>query len=135
MQDLVYFSDNGLTTTSANHLANKAKEYVAQLENELKNISFVNADAGDFIVEYAKNNKADVVIMDPPRSGSTPEFLDSLLTIRPDRIVYISCGPDTQARDIKRLVKGGYRVKTCQPFDMFPHTGHVETVVLMSSVK
>ncbi len=100
--------------------------------NNIKNISFVNADAGDFLVEYAKNNKADVVIMDPPRSGSTPEFLDSLLKIRPDRIVYISCGPDTQARDIKRLVKDGYRVKTCQPFDMFPHTGHVETVCLLS---
>lgn len=70
--------------------------------------------------------------MDPPRSGSTPEFLNSLLKIKPDRIVYISCGPDTQARDIKVLVKGGYKVTTCQPFDLFPHTEHVETVVLMS---
>lgn len=70
--------------------------------------------------------------MDPPRSGSTPEFLNSLLKIKPDRIVYISCGPDTQARDIKVLVKGGYKVTACQPFDLFPHTEHVETVVLMS---
>lgn len=70
--------------------------------------------------------------MDPPRSGSTPEFLNSLLKIKPDRIVYISCGPDTQARDIKVLVKGGYKVTACQPFDLFPHTEHVETVVLLS---
>ena len=100
--------------------------------NNIKNATFVNADAGDFLVEYAKNAKADVVIMDPPRSGSTPEFLNSLLKIKPDRIVYISCGPDTQARDIKVLVKGGYKVTACQPFDLFPHTEHVETVILLS---
>ena len=103
--------------------------------NNIKNVTFVNADAGDFLVEYAKNAKADVVIMDPPRSGSTPEFLNSLLKIKPDRIVYISCGPDTQARDIKVLVKGGYKVMACQPFDLFPHTEHVETVVLLSHKK
>ena len=99
--------------------------------NNIKNVTFVNADAGDFLVEYAKNAKADVVIMDPPRSGSTPEFLNSLLKIKPDRIVYISCGPDTQARDIKVLVKGGYKVTACQPFDLFPHTEHVETIVAL----
>ena len=103
--------------------------------NNIKNVTFVNADAGDFLVEYAKNAKADVVIMDPPRSGSTPEFINSLLKIKPDRIVYISCGPDTQARDIKVLVKGGYKVTACQPFDLFPHTEHVETVVLLSYKK
>ena len=102
--------------------------------NNIKNATFVNADAGDFLVEYAKNAKADVVIMDPPRSGSTPEFLNSLLKIKPDRIVYISCGPDTQARDIKALVKGGYKVTACQPFDLFPHTEHVETVCLLSKL-
>lgn len=103
--------------------------------NNIKNATFVNADAGDFLVEYAKNAKADVVIMDPPRSGSTPEFLNSLLKIKPDRIVYISCGPDTQARDIKVLVKGGYKVTACQPFDLFPHTEHVETVCLLTREK
>ena len=102
--------------------------------NNIKNVTFVNADAGDFLVEYAKNAKADVVIMDPPRSGSTPEFLNSLLKIKPDRIVYISCGPDTQARDIKVLVKGGYKVMACQPFDLFPHTEHCETVCLLSKL-
>ena len=102
--------------------------------NNIKNVTFVNADAGDFLVEYAKNAKADVVIMDPPRSGSTPEFLNSLLKIKPDRIVYISCGPDTQARDIKVLIKGGYKVTACQPFDLFPHTEHVETVCLLSKL-
>ena len=101
--------------------------------NQCKNIEFACADAGEYMVEMAQaGEKADVVIMDPPRSGSTPEFLNSLLKIKPDRIVYISCGPDTQARDIKVLVKGGYKVTACQPFDLFPHTEHVETVILLS---
>ena len=100
--------------------------------NRINNIQFVNDDAGKFLVEYARNNKADVVIMDPPRSGSSQEFLDSLLKIKPERIVYISCEPTTQVRDVNVLIKGGYKVKFCQPFDMFPHTEKVETVVLLS---
>lgn len=99
--------------------------------NNVKNISFVCGDAGEFLVEYAKKGKADVVIMDPPRSGSTPEFINSLLKIKPERIVYVSCDPSTQVRDIKPLIKGGYKVTMCKPFDMFPHTGHVETVTLL----
>lgn len=100
--------------------------------NNLKNISFVNSDAGDFLVDYAANKKADVVIMDPPRSGSTEDFLNSLIKIKPERIVYISCNPETQVRDVKVLINGGYDIRECKVFDMFPHTGHVETVVLMS---
>lgn len=103
--------------------------------NGVGNIRFVNDDAGKFLIEYAKNSVADIVIMDPPRSGSSQEFLDSLLKIKPKKIVYISCEPETQVRDVKELVKGGYRVEFCQPFDMFPHTGHVECVVLMSKVQ
>lgn len=99
--------------------------------NNIKNIQFVNADAGEFLVEYAKTGKADVVIMDPPRSGSTPEFLDSLLQIKPKRIVYISCNPETQVRDVRVLMKGGYEVRECRGYDMFPHTGHVENCVLL----
>ena len=71
--------------------------------NNIKNIRFFEGDAGDFLVEYARNKKADVVIMDPPRSGSDEAFLKSLIKIKPRSIVYISCNPDTQIRDVKKL--------------------------------
>ena len=84
------------------------------------------------MVEMAQaGEKADVVIMDPPRSGSTPEFLQSLLQIKPKRIVYISCNPETQVRDVRVLQKGGYKVEACEGYDMFPHTFHVESCVLL----
>ncbi len=102
------------------------------LINGINNIRFVNDDAGKFLVEYAAANRADVVIMDPPRSGSSQEFLDSLLKIKPEKILYISCEPSTQMRDVKVLAKGGYRVKFCQPYDMFPHTDKIENLVLLS---
>lgn len=102
----------------------------AQLNN-VSNIRFVNDDAGEFLVDYAASHKADVVIMDPPRSGSTPEFLNSLIKITPSRIVYISCNPETQARDLKVLLKGGYEIKETASYDLFPHTGHIECVVMM----
>lgn len=99
--------------------------------NNVKNIEFVNADAGQFMVEYAKKGRVDVVIMDPPRSGATPDFLQSLLKLKPARVVYISCNPETQVRDLRILMKGGYRVDMCKPVDMFPHTGHVECVTML----
>ena len=99
--------------------------------NNIKNIRFVNADAGEFLVEYAAKKKADVVIMDPPRSGSSEEFLNAILKIKPDRIVYVSCNPDTQRRDIEVLLKGGYKVRGCKPFDMFPFTDNTENVIAL----
>ena len=88
------------------------------------------------MVDMAKaGEKADVVFMDPPRAGSDKNFLSSLLTLSPKRIVYISCNPETLARDLLYLVKNGYKVKKIQPVDMFPHTNHVETVVLLSKLK
>lgn len=103
--------------------------------NNIKNIRFVNADAGDFLVEYASRKKADVVIMDPPRSGSSKEFLDSVIKIKPDRVVYVSCNPDTQRRDVELLIKGGYKAVECRAFDMFPFTDNVETVMLLTKIK
>lgn len=102
--------------------------------NNIKNIRFVNDDAGKFLVEYATHKRADVVIMDPPRSGSSQEFLESVLKIKPERVVYVSCNPDTQKRDVDMLMKGGYKVLECRPFDMFPFCDHVETVVLLSKL-
>ena len=72
-----------------------------------------------------------VVLADPPRSGFDRRFTDTLLRLRPDRIVYISCGPQSLARDLS-LLKKRYRVEKIQPVDMFPGTTHVETVVLMT---
>lgn len=105
----------------------------AQLNN-IKNIRFINDDAGKFLVEYAQSEKADVVILDPPRSGSSEEFLNALLQIKPRRIVYISCNPQTQVRDVKKLINGGYKVVECVGYDMFPHTDNIEAICALSYV-
>ena len=76
-----------------------------------------------------ENEKVDVVFMDPPRAGSDIPFLKSIATLRPEKVVYVSCNVETQARDLAYLCKNGYKVKRIQPVDMFPHTNHVECVV------
>ena len=104
--------------------------------NHIHNVTFYNEDAGQFMVEMAeKGEHADVVIMDPPRTGSDEAFLSSVVRLAPDKVVYVSCGPETLARDLKYLTKHGYRMKECTPFDLFPFTKHVETVVLLSHKK
>ena len=104
--------------------------------NSAENTEFYNADAGEFLADAAASNeKYDVVIMDPPRSGSTVKFLKSVVKLAPKTVVYVSCNPETLARDLMFLVKNGYKVKKIQPVDMFPHTNHVETVVLLSHKK
>ena len=101
------------------------------VRNHMDNIRFVQGDAGMFLEGMAdREEPVDVVFMDPPRSGSSEAFLKSLLVLKPKKIIYISCNPETQARDLKML-KGDYRVETIQPVDMFPFCGHVETVVLL----
>ncbi len=101
-------------------------------QNQMENIYFHCADAGKFMTEMAQNGeKADVVLMDPPRAGSDEAFLSSVVTLSPKKVVYISCNPKTQARDLAYLTAHGYTVKRIQPVDMFPHTNHVETVVMM----
>ncbi|MEY8461300.1 23S rRNA (uracil(1939)-C(5))-methyltransferase RlmD [Eggerthellaceae bacterium 24-137] len=72
-----------------------------------------------------------VLLMDPPRAGSTPEFLRAACALAPERIVYISCNPHTQARDVRQLVGEGYEVRAIRPVDMFPHTDHVESIVML----
>lgn len=104
--------------------------------NDVKNIYFYNDDAGRFMVEMAKaGEKADVVLMDPPRAGSDMNFLSSVVKLAPKKVVYISCNPETQARDIAYLVKNGYQCKKIQPVDMFPHTGHIECIALLTLKK
>ena len=103
----------------------------AQL-NGVKNIEFYEDDAGRFMIKAAsKAEKYDVVIMDPPRAGASLDFLKCLVSLSPEKIIYISCNPETQSRDFSYLTRKGYKVKKIQPVDMFPHTEHVETVALL----
>lgn len=98
--------------------------------NNIKNAYFYNNDAGAFMVSMAKERqKADTVFMDPPRSGSDEKFLSSLVRLSPKQVIYISCNPETQERDLRFLTHNGYMVKEIQPVDMFPQTKHVENVV------
>ena len=101
--------------------------------NNVTNARFFCDDAGRFMVKMAKEGlPLDVLIMDPPRSGSDTKFLSSVLTLMPQTIVYVSCNPETLARDAKVLLEGGYKAVKAVPVDMFPATEHVETVMLLS---
>ena len=97
--------------------------------NNIKNITIIEDDCTKFLMNNEKH--FDVVIMDPPRKGSTPEFLDALIKNRPDRIIYVSCDPSTLARDLE-ILSGSYDVDKVQPVDMFPRSFHCETVVSLS---
>lgn len=104
--------------------------------NSVRNTRFFCDDAGRFMVKMAQEGlPLDVLLMDPPRSGSDEKFLTSALKLRPERIVYVSCGPDTLARDAAFLVKGGYKAVKAVPVDMFPFTEHCEAVMLLSRKK
>ena len=109
----------------------KDAEVNAQI-NGIDNATFVTADAGSEFARMARRGEElDVVFMDPPRAGSSQAFLANLSRLGPRRVVYISCEPKTQLQDIKHLVRNGYRVKRICPVDMFPHTDHIENVVLL----
>ena len=98
--------------------------------NGIKNVKFYQGDAGKFMVNLAgQGKKVDVVFMDPPRAGSDEAFLSSVIKLAPEKVVYISCNPETLARDLKYLTKHGYEAKSAVPVDMFSWTEHVETVV------
>jgi 23S rRNA (uracil1939-C5)-methyltransferase len=100
--------------------------------NGLHNVSFAVGKAEEVIPAWrAEGIVPDVIVVDPPRKGCEPELLETMLEMRPARIVYVSCNPATLARDLSRLVEGGYVVTEAQPVDMFPHTVHVEAVVLL----
>lgn len=101
--------------------------------NNIDNVYFHRADAGEFMVELAdKGEKIDAVIMNPPRAGSDEMFLASMCRLNPEKIIYISCNPKTLVRDLKYLVEKGYKVSKIQPVDMFPQTKHVEAAILMT---
>lgn len=100
--------------------------------NGIENAEFLCADATEYIQKSAaRGERADVVFMDPPRAGSTPEFLEAVCRMEPERLVYISCNPETQARDLEILVKRGWKVEMIQGVDMFPGTESLESIVLL----
>ncbi|KAA3647411.1 MAG: 23S rRNA (uracil(1939)-C(5))-methyltransferase RlmD [Bacteroidetes bacterium] len=143
--ELVYDLYTG-TGTIANYVASQAKhvvgvEYVedaiidAKVNaaiNEIENTSFYAGDMKDVLNDdfIAKNGKPDVIITDPPRAGMHEDVIQMLLKLEADRIVYVSCNPGTQARDI-HFLDAKYKVMKVQPVDMFPQTHHVENVVLL----
>lgn len=104
-------------------------------ENKIKNIKFYCNDATEFLKQMAKDNVGiDVLIMDPPRSGSTTEFLNAILELKPQKVIYVSCDPTTLVRDLK-VLEGDYKIENKTIVDMFVGTYHVETVVLMTRAK
>ena len=103
--------------------------------NGVKNARFFAADATRWIGEAAAaGERADVIFMDPPREGSTPQFIDSVARMAPKRVVYVSCNPVTLARDLELLTRKGYKVESSTPVDMFPHSEHIETVCALSKL-
>jgi 23S rRNA (uracil1939-C5)-methyltransferase len=143
--EIVYDLYTG-TGTIANFIASKAKkvvgvEYVPEaiedaiINSELNGIGNTSFFAGDMIAvlddEFiTKNSKPDVIITDPPRAGMHPKVVDKLNEIGAEKIVYVSCNPATQARDLKVLAEK-YNIEKVQPVDMFPQTHHVENIVLL----
>lgn len=104
--------------------------------NGVENAQFVVGDAGAFMRERAAAGEAvDVLLMDPPRAGASEEFLAAAVALAPRRIVYISCNPDTQVRDLAFLRQHGYEARAVQPVDMFPHTDHIEMIALVERVE
>ena len=103
--------------------------------NNVRNARFFAGDAGEFLRDAAAGGEPfDVVLMDPPRAGASREFLEAICAAAPRRVVYISCNPETQARDLRFLTSHGYRAERAQPVDMFPFTHHIETVCLLSKL-
>lgn len=104
-------------------------------QNNIKNIYFHNQDAGEFMEQTSHENQTvDVVFLDPPRTGSTEQFLNSLCILKPKKVVYISCNPVTLERDISYLIKKGYEAKKAIPVDQFPMTEHCEVIVKLEKL-
>ncbi|MFB6367079.1 23S rRNA (uracil(1939)-C(5))-methyltransferase RlmD, partial [Paenibacillus elgii] len=102
------------------------------LVNEIRNVRFEVGGAEVVIPEWKRQGIApDVIVVDPPRKGCDAALLETILAMRPERVVYVSCNPSTLARDLRVLEDGGYRTAEVQPVDMFPHTVHVESVALL----
>lgn len=104
--------------------------------NNLNNVEFYVGKAEEVVPKmYSEGKTANVVVVDPPRKGCDEKVLDTIVSMKPDRVVYVSCNPSTLARDLAYLDERGYKCVEIQPVDMFPHTMHVECCVLISRVE
>jgi 23S rRNA (uracil1939-C5)-methyltransferase len=104
--------------------------------NGVGNVEFIVGDAVEVLPKLrADGVKPHAIVVDPPRAGCAPVVLDTFARMWPERIVYVSCNPASLARDLGLLAEKGYETREIQPVDMFPHTYHVECVVLMSRVE
>lgn len=104
------------------------------LLNNIENAEFFCGKAEDVITDFYQKNSSqtpDVIVVDPPRKGCDKLCIETMIKVNPKKIVYVSCDPATLSRDLKILAAAGYQLKKAMPVDMFPHTVHVETVVLM----
>ncbi|SYV90519.1 tRNA (uracil-5-)-methyltransferase related enzyme [Metamycoplasma alkalescens] len=99
------------------------------LKNKLKNLEVINDDANDWIVKNAK--KIDLAIFDPPREGLKKQSIEAIIQSKIKKIIYLSCDPKTLVRDLKELINNNYLIKEVIPYDMFPQTHHIETLVLL----
>lgn len=106
----------------------RCAERNARANGVAERCDFVAADATEWMSKKAGERHFDVVLMDPPRAGSTPEFLHGVADLAPERVVYVSCNVQTQARELEVLLGRGYTLRSVTPVDMFPHTKHVECV-------
>lgn len=100
--------------------------------NNVKNIKFFNDDSTEFIKSLDKNSHIDVLIMDPPRDGTTKEFIEAVGNLKPKRVVYVSCEPKTLLRDLYQMSRVGYKVKSIEGFDMFSRTSNIEVIANLS---
>lgn len=103
--------------------------------NNIQNCEFIQGDLKDQLKEIIISNPPDVIIVDPPRSGLHPKIIKELNNLAIKKIIYVSCNPQTLARDLRLLAEGGYVIEKIQPVDMFPHTFHIETVVKLNHNK
>jgi len=109
--------------------ADKLKE-----QNGLSNLININGDAKEILPELAKSNKNFTLVLDPPRKGIDAAVIETIAKSLPAEIIYVSCSPATLARDLKGICLAGYKIESVQPFDMFPETPHVETVVVLKKI-
>lgn len=118
---------------SVNQAIKDAKEN-AKL-NRINNVEFYSGNAEEVFPNFHKEGvRADVVVVDPPRKGCDPRVIDTIIKMKPEKVVYVSCNPSTLARDLKILSENGFKIEEVQPVDMFPHTPHVECVVEIQKV-
>ena len=130
-------ANSGVEVTGVERVTSAVRcaERNARANGVAERCDFVAADATEWMSRKAGERHFDVVLMDPPRAGSTPEFLHGVADLAPERVVYVSCNVQTQARDLEVLLGRGYTLRSVTPVDMFPHTKHVESMATLRRVR